>query len=172
MVAWYGRYVSKYTIGTLYWLTRLEQAWEIESCQSRITSCCLQSRGGRELRKVCLSCILLLLLDGWSKLCSLTCLLSLCNCAYYVSSCFIFQISLTLATFDNIMHARVFLFLHQLETKNRIWNTKFLCLDFCCSRNHKREDASLSLFFLNGATTKIKTKKSCTWFLDVYWKKL
>ena len=107
----------------------------------------MQSRGGRELRKVCLSCILLLLLDGWSKLCSLTCLLSLCNCTYYVSSCFIFQISLTLATFDNIMHARVFLFLHQLETKNRIWNTKFLCLDFCCSHNHKREDASLSLFF-------------------------
>ena len=117
VVAWYGRYVSKYTIGTLYWLTRLEQAWEIESCQSRITSgccCCLQSRGGRELRKVCLSCILLLLLDGWSKLCSLTCLLSLCNSTYYVSSCLIFQISLNLATFDNC----VFLLLHQLVKPN------------------------------------------------------
>ena len=109
----------------------------------------MQSRGGRELRKVCLSCILLLLLDGWSKLCSLTCLLSLCNCTYYVSSCFTFQISLTLATFGNIMHV-------------------YVCFFFCTSWRLKTEYEILNFYVLIFVVVAITKEKmpACLFFVE------
>ena len=48
-----------------------------------------------------------------------------------------------------LMELHMFVLLHQLVTKDQIWNTKFLCFDFWCCCNSKRDKTRLSLLFSN-----------------------